>query len=120
MAHFAKIENGIVTQVIVVNNDAIEGGDFPAKEPLGQEFCTGLLGGNWKQTSYNGNFRGRYAGIGYSYDAVLDVFIAPKPFPSWILNSETTDWEAPVARPAEGMWVWNEDEQRWDEFVQGE
>lgn len=83
MAHFAKIENGVVTQVIVVANKDCGGGEFPASEPIGQEFITGphpdglALDGEWRQTSYNGNFRGLYAGIGYAFDAEADEFVAP-------------------------------------------
>jgi len=122
MAHFAQIDSdNIVTQVIVVSNNDCGGGDFPASEEIGAAFCTNLLGGTWKQTSYNNNFRKRYAGIGYSYDAERDAFIAPKPYPSWTLNETTCDWEAPVARPETGFWVWNEEELQWDEVVpQGE
>ena len=78
MAHFAEIENNIVRRVIVVANSDCGGGDFPDSEVVGQEFLTSLsLSGVWKQTSYNANFRGIYAGIGYTYDADLDEFIAP-------------------------------------------
>lgn len=68
MAHFAKVENGIVTQVIVVNNEVLEDKEFPESEPLGQEFIASLgLDGEWKQTSYNNNFRNIFAGIGYAW-----------------------------------------------------
>lgn len=78
MAHFAKIENNTVTQVIVVSNDVLDGKDFPESEPIGQQFISSLnLGGSWKQTSYNNNFRGKYAGIGDTYDAELDEFVSP-------------------------------------------
>ena len=78
MAHFAKVENGVVTQVIVVSNDDCGGGDFPDSEPIGQGFIAGLgLAGEWRQTSYNANFRGAYAGIGYAFDAEADEFVAP-------------------------------------------
>lgn len=78
MAHFAKVENGIVTQVIVVSNDDCGGGDFPSSEIVGQDFLASIgLDGEWKQTSYNNNFRGRFAGIGFSYNAEEDVFEAP-------------------------------------------
>ena len=78
MAHFAKVENGVVQQVIVVADSDCGGGTFPASEPVGQAFIASLgLVGEWLQTSYNGNFRGIYAGIGYTYDAVNDVFVAP-------------------------------------------
>lgn len=78
MAHFAKIENGIVTDVIVVSNDDCGGGDFPESEPIGQEFIASLgLSGLWLQTSYHSNFRGSYASVSYSYSPELDIFIAP-------------------------------------------
>jgi len=81
VAHFAQLDgSNIVQQVIVVGNDDCGGGDFPASEPVGQAFIASLgLAGVWKQTSYNGNFRGCYAGIGYTYDADLDEFVAPAP-----------------------------------------
>ena len=78
MAHFAKIENGIVVRVIVVSNDDCAGGDFPESEAAGQAFIASLgLAGEWKQTSFNNNFRSIYAGIGDTYDAVNDIFVAP-------------------------------------------
>ena len=78
MAHFAEIIDNTVVQVIVVNNADCGGGDFPESEPIGQSFIAliGILG-QWLQTSYNDNFRGQYAGIGYTYDPVLDQFVAP-------------------------------------------
>lgn len=80
MAHFAKITDGTVGQVIVVANTDCGGGDFPESEPVGQAFIASLgLDGEWLQTSYHGNFRGRYAGIGYIYDAELDEFLVPTP-----------------------------------------
>lgn len=79
MAHFAKIENGVVRQVIVVADSDCGGGTFPASEPVGQEFLASLgFEGEWKQTSYNGKFRGRYANETYIYDVVNDVFVAPQ------------------------------------------
>jgi hypothetical protein len=78
MAHFAQVSGDVVTQVIVVSNDDCGGGEFPQSEPVGQEFIASLgLQGLWKQTSYNSNFRGTYAGIGYRYDSELDEFVAP-------------------------------------------
>ena len=78
MAHFAQVSNGIVLQVIVVSNDDCDGGDLPESEPAGQAFIASLgLPGEWKQTSYSGAFRSCYAGIGYTYDADLDEFVAP-------------------------------------------
>jgi hypothetical protein len=80
MAHFAKIENETVTQVIVVSNDDCGGGDYPDSEPIGQAFIASLgIEGEWLQTSYHANFRANYAGIGYTYDADLDEFVPPEP-----------------------------------------
>ena len=82
MAHFARIDNGIVGEVIVVNNADCGGGDFPESEPIGQAFIASIgLSGIWLQTSYNGNFRGTYAGNGYTYDSDLDEFVTP-PMPT--------------------------------------
>lgn len=76
MAHFARIDSGIVREVIVIDNTDCGGGDFPESEPIGQAFILSIgLEGDWAQTSYNGNFRGTYAGIGYTFDG--DEFIAP-------------------------------------------
>jgi hypothetical protein len=79
MAHFARIENNIVTQVIVINNEVIENKAFPESEPIGIAFCKSLYGADteWLQTSYNSNFRGSYAGSGMTYDPVLDIFTTP-------------------------------------------
>lgn len=80
MAHFAQLNaENIVTEVIVVNNEVVQDLPFPESEPIGVAFCQSLYGVDtiWKQTSYNGNFRGVYAGIGYSYDPVQDIFVAP-------------------------------------------
>jgi hypothetical protein len=78
MAHFAQLAGDTVVQVIVVGNDDCGGGTFPESELVGQAFIASLgLQGEWKQTSYNNNFRGRYAGVGYRYDSQLDEFIAP-------------------------------------------
>lgn len=76
MAHFAKIENDMVTQIIVVSNDDCGGGEYPDSEPVGQAFIASVgLDGLWLQTSYHSNFRGHYAGIGFTYDAQLDEFV---------------------------------------------
>ena len=78
MAHFAKVKNGVVTDVLVVANSDCGDGEFPDSEPVGQAFLASLgLEGEWKQTSYNSNFRGVYASPGWSYDSVNDVFVAP-------------------------------------------
>jgi len=94
MAHFAQLdETNIVTQVIVVHNNELLDNDVES-EAKGIAFCQSLLGGNWVQTSYNGNIRKNYAGIGYSYDPVRDAFIPPKPEQGeWILNEDTCQWE---------------------------
>ena len=78
MAHFARVEDGIVREVIVIGNDDCGGGEFPDSEPIGQAFIASIgLAGEWRQTSYNGNFRGTYAGVGFTYDSENDVFVAP-------------------------------------------
>ena len=77
MAHFAKVDNGIVSQIIVVNNETLGDLEFPASEPIGQEFIASLgLDGTWKQTSYNATFRGKYAGAGDTYNEAQDVFVS--------------------------------------------
>ena len=97
MAHFAEILNGVVKQVIVVHNNEllVDGVEVESK---GAQFCHDLFGGEWVQTSYNGNIRKQYAGIGYTYDADLDIFIATQPYPSWILD-ENHDWQPPTPMP---------------------
>jgi len=121
MAHFAKIdENNIVTQVIVVSNDDIKDVNGVEVEEIGVAFCKKLLGAdtNWKQTSYNNNFRVRYAGISYTYNEELDAFIPPSPFPSWVLVEETADWQSPLGAAPElteeqitsrSFYRWNEE-----------
>ena len=117
MAHFAELgEDNVVLRVIIVANEELLDENNQESEAKGVEFCRNLLGGTWKQTSYNGNIRARYAGIGYTYNSALDAYIAPKPFSSWTLNEENTEWQAPVACPEEGMYAWNEDTQTWDAF----
>ena len=80
MAHFAKIENGSVTQVIVVNNDVLDNKPFPESEAIGVAFCQSLFGADteWAQTSYSGAFRGKYAGVGMTYDPIKDEFVMPE------------------------------------------
>jgi len=112
MAHFAKLdENNIVLEVNVVNNEVL---DPTNEETSGVAFLIDWSGGysNWVQTSYNNKIRKQYAGIGYKYDADADVFIAPQPFPSWLLD-QNFDWQAPTPRPTEGRWYWNEDSLSW-------
>jgi hypothetical protein len=114
MSHFAKIENGLVTNVFVAEQEFIDG----------QE-------GTWIQTSYNtiggkhydqdGNedsrtpLRKNYAGVGHTYDPAKDAFYAPEPYPSWALNDTTCQWEPPVAHPNDGQrYEWNEETTAWD------
>jgi len=119
MAHFAKVENGIVTQVIVAEQDFVDT----------QE-------GTWVQTSYNTRggvhyspetgepdggvaLRKNYAGIGDTYDSARDAFIPIQPYPSWVLNEDTCSWDSPVPYPTDGkLYDWNEDTQQWDEITQ--
>lgn len=115
MAHYAKVNNGIVEQVIVAEADFFN--TFVDTSP-----------GTWIQTSYNtkGNqhpngspLRGNYAAIGYTYDVTNDVFYAPKPYPSWILNTSTWLWEAPVSMPTDGIYAWNEELGNWSQVIEG-
>jgi hypothetical protein len=112
MTHFARVQDGTVTEVIVIEQDMID---------------TGLWGPpqEWIQTSYNTHagvhtqggtpLRKNYAGIGYSYDDELDAFVPPKPFDSWILNEDTCQWKAPIDYPNDGnAYIWNEDVQQWE------
>ena len=110
MAHYAFLdENNIVTEVIVGRNEYEIVNDISDWEA----YYGNMRGQICKRTSYNNNIRKQYAGIGYSYDPVADVFIAPKPYPSWVLN-ETHDWVSPVPMPTEdGRWLWNEENQEW-------
>lgn len=111
MAHFAKLdENNNVLEVHVVNNDIL---DPHNEEQSGIDFLIDWSGGHlyWKQTSYNGTFRKQYAGIGFIYDPIADVFIGIQPFPSWTLD-ENFDWQPPKPKP-EGFAWWNEEDQEW-------
>ena len=114
MSHFAKIENGTVTQVIVAEQDVID---------------SGIFGNGWIQTSYNTHggvhanggtpLRKNYAGIGYTYDEGRDAFIPPQPYPSWTLNEDTCLWDAPVARPTDGkLYSWDEATLLWIEITE--
>ena len=112
MAHFAKVNNGIVENVIVADSDFFD--SFVDTSP-----------GKWIQTSYNTHagvhsqggtpLRKNFAGIGFTYDKTRDAFIPPKPYPSWLLNDDTCQWDPPVAYPeGEGLYSWNEETQSWD------
>lgn len=118
MAHFAQLdENNVVTQVIVVhNNELMDNG--VESEAKGITFCQSLFGQGtcWKQTSYNGNIRKNYAGIGYSYlPAPIDGFAPPRPYPSWNLDPDVCQWVAPVPMPTDDQrYSWNEETQSWE------
>jgi len=121
MAHFATLdESNIVTMVEVINNNVILDGNEVEQEQLGIDFLTSLYGtGNYKQTSYNNNFRKQFAGTGFTYDATKDKFISPQPYPSWSLD-ENDDWRPPIAEPDDGKnYNWNEEITNWVE-VYGE
>ena len=111
IAHYAFLDSeNIVTEVIVGidETELIEG-----KNP--EVWYGEFRGQTCKRTSYNGNYRKNYAGLGYKYDEALDAFVPPKPYESWLLNEDTALWEAPVAYPEDGgMYSWNEDTGSWD------
>jgi len=117
MAHFAELdENNIVLRVIVVHNNELMDENGVEQEQLGIQFCQSLFGGTWKQTSYNGNIRKNFAGIGYSYmPAPIDGFAAPRPYPSWNLDPDDCQWVAPVPMPTDDQsYAWNEETQSWE------
>ena len=110
MAHFAQLdENNVVTQVIVVSNDDTSDSNGVETESIGVAFCQKLLGAdtNWKQTSYNANMRGNYAGIGYTYMSNVatlgvgstDIFISQQPYASWTVGVNTATWYSPIPQP---------------------
>jgi hypothetical protein len=111
MAHYAFLdENNIVTEVItgIEETELIEGLDT-------ETWYGNFRGQTCKRTSYNGNIRKNYAGIGFTYDSQRDAFIAPKPYPSWQLVEETCQWEAPTPYPTDGFtYLWNEAELNWE------
>lgn len=118
MAHFAKLDsNNIVVEVLVVNNDVLLKADNTESELKGKQFLNSLFGQNkWVQTSYNGNFRKQFAGVGFKYDSTNDVFIEPQPYNSWTLDSNF-DWQPPEPFPSDFDWFryfWNEETLSWD------
>ena len=118
MAHFAKLdsENNVI-HVSVVDNDILIDEFGNESENLGIQHLTKVHGySNWKQTSYNGSFRGCYASKGYQYNPELDIFIQPQPFPSWVLNKSKGCWEAPIPQPKDGkLYHWEEESRSWVE-----
>lgn len=117
MAHYAKINNESIVEAVIVISNSDEMANGVEREAVGVAFCQKLTGHqNWKKTSYNGNIRKRYAGVGYSYREDLDAFIAPQPFPSWTLDLNA-DWQPPVPMPEDGkMYTWDEVNQAWIEL----
>ena len=133
MAHFAEIDkDGVVLRVVVIGNKncmkdsfvdsflSISGKEIADKtewedEAKGVALCEKLYGGQWIQTSYHGNIRRRYAGIGYTYDEGRDAFITPQPFPSWTLD-KVGDWQPPIAKPDGGDYSWDEKDGEWVEL----
>jgi hypothetical protein len=112
MAHFAELDsNNITLRVVVVADAECLGPDGIESEAVGVSFCQRLFGEDtaWKQTSYNANFRKKYAGIGFTYDQARDAFIPPQPYPSWLLDEDTCNWGPPVPYPEDGLLY------RWDE-----
>lgn len=104
MAHYAKVENKLVTQVIVAEAEFFD--TFVDSSP-----------GEWIQTSYNNNMRKNFAGVGHTYDATRDAFYAPQPFASWILVEDTCQWEAPTSKPDDGkLYSWDEETTAWVEI----
>jgi hypothetical protein len=119
MAHFAELgPDNIVLRVIVVANADTADASGVEKEHIGAAFCERLLGGVWVQTSYNGNIRKNYAGIGYAYDAARDAFVPPQTYPSWVINEDTCLWGPPIPMPEEGgPYQWDEDAGSWSEVT---
>ena len=128
MAHFAELDdNNVVTRVVVIGNDVETSSGPLGNNDMhvdGEQWCIDFFkGGNWKQTSYNNNFRKQYAGKGYTYDSAKDKFIASQPYASWALDAND-DWQAPVTYPTittygsndpidRYMISWNEENQKW-------
>jgi hypothetical protein len=110
MSHWAEIDNdNKVIRVLVGDNNDPNGDE-------GYQWLIDNLGGTWVKTSYNSNIRKQYAGIGFTYDAINDLFIAPQPYPSWSLDQDF-NWQPPTPRPEGIGWYWNEEELTWKEVV---
>ena len=117
MAHFAELdETNTVKQVIVVHNNELLDENGNESEQKGIDFCVNLFGGNWIQTSYNENFRQRYAGIGSVYITDANLFTEPQPYPSWLLDTDYK-WQAPTPYPTDDKdYFWDEETLCWVEF----
>ena len=121
MAHFTKLdENNNVIDIVVVHNNELLDENGIEQEQKGIDFCINWSGGHllWKQTSYNGTFRKNYACVGGRYDTELDAFIKPKPWDSWVLDTETCAWTAPFPMPADDkVYIWDESTLSWIELT---
>jgi hypothetical protein len=119
MAHFAELdENNTVLRVVVVDNRDTSDKSGVEREHIGQAHLEKILGGVWRQTSYNATFRKNYAGVGYTYNSQLDAFIPPKPYTSWVLDTQTCTWQAPVPQPTSGgPYSWDEPTTSWQEIT---
>lgn len=121
MAHFAELDsNNKVLRVIVVGNNDCKTPSGEESEEVGIAFCKSLFGqdSKWVQTSYNSSIRGKYAGVGDTYDVENDRFIAPSPFPSWVFDEDSYTWIAPVPYPNDGLtYKWDETTMSWVEVT---
>ena len=118
MAHFVELDNNnvVIRGIVVHNNELLI--DGVESEQKGKDFCSNLFGGEWVQTSYNNSIRKQYAGIGFTYDADADEFVAPQPFPSWSLDTNN-DWQAPAPMPSDGKrYYWDEETTTWIEVTE--
>jgi hypothetical protein len=117
MAHFARVVDGVVTEVMILVNEVITDNSGVEQESLGAEFLSNLYGypsNEIIQCSYNANFRGNYPSPSWLYFEDLDIFMPPKPYESWVLNEDTYLWDAPVPMPeGGGVYTWNEETTNW-------
>jgi hypothetical protein len=119
MAHFAEIgiDNTVLRVLVIADKDTCDENGIE-REEVGATFCKKLLGGVWKQTSYNRTFRKNFAGVGHLYNKSLDAFISPQPFASWVLNETTCQWSAPTSMPTDGKdYQWDEATTAWVEVT---
>lgn len=117
MAHFAELDsnNKVLRTIVVADAECLDVNGIES-EDMGVKFCQQLFGENtvWKQTSYNANFRKKYAGIGFTYDLELDAFIPPSPYPSWVLDKTSCDWKPPIPCPEDGsLYFWDDPTNTW-------
>ena len=124
MAHYAILNtDNIVTEVITGLDEEIIQTDLDGTQVGGssedwETFYGNIRNQTCKRTSYNGNYRKNFAGIGFSYDSERDAFIPPKPYSKWILNEDTCNWESPVEYPSDGkIYIWNDNKGEWEELV---